>query len=207
MGNRRPRKTCIESCYALGIRDLRAVIADAQRAAQLAGTQRPVPTRGRAARVRRADDGSSALASVSAVARGDGQGIVVAVSYMVRDDATLRTEIVEMVPLAQHLGGCRWLFRCRGCSRCVRTLYLPPHGARFACRRCHDLTWRSVQRPVEARFRDLCRALVHFTRDVSHPSLQRRLEAATAVELLVDQALGASSDRHATVATGEVAPS
>lgn len=32
------------------------------------------------------------------------------------------------------------------CGRRVTKLYLPPGGERFACRRCHDLTYRSCQR-------------------------------------------------------------
>jgi hypothetical protein len=40
----------------------------------------------------------------------------------------------------------------------VRRLFLPPKGERFACRRCHALQYRSVQRH-DARLDRLARAI------------------------------------------------
>lgn len=48
-------------------------------------------------------------------------------------------------------GGIRWWFTCgmngdeRYCGRRVSKLFLPPEGRRFACRRCHGLTYKSCQ--------------------------------------------------------------
>src|SRR5262249_906322 len=49
------------------------------------------------------------------------------------------------------LGGLRWWFLCpltvsgRPCNRRVAVLHLPPDGRYFACRHCHQLTYRSCQ--------------------------------------------------------------
>jgi len=39
----------------------------------------------------------------------------------------------------------RWWFSCPQCGRRCGTLYLPPGAQRFACRRCHNLTYASCQ--------------------------------------------------------------
>lgn len=46
-----------------------------------------------------------------------------------------------------RFGGKQWYFRCpgKGCGRRARQLHKPRHNPLFACRRCHDLTYRSVQ--------------------------------------------------------------
>jgi hypothetical protein len=46
-----------------------------------------------------------------------------------------------------HFGGEQWWMHCpvKGCGRRVRKLYLPPRGTYYACRHCHDLTYRSCQ--------------------------------------------------------------
>ena len=50
-------------------------------------------------------------------------------------------------------GNVRWWFSCPRCRRRVAKLYLPPQPAEpeFACRQCHQLTYRSVQQ--HQRFR------------------------------------------------------
>jgi hypothetical protein len=40
----------------------------------------------------------------------------------------------------------RYWFTCPNCGRRVRDLYVPPSSHYFACRHCHDLTYRSSQR-------------------------------------------------------------
>lgn len=46
-----------------------------------------------------------------------------------------------------RFGGKQWYFRCPGdgCGRRVRQLHKPRDSHLFACRNCHDLTYRSVQ--------------------------------------------------------------
>ena len=39
----------------------------------------------------------------------------------------------------------RWWFVCPSCNRRCGCLYLPPGARRFACRRCHDLTYTAQQ--------------------------------------------------------------
>jgi hypothetical protein len=39
----------------------------------------------------------------------------------------------------------RYCFRCRDCIRRVRKVYMPPGRTNFACRTCHNLTYRSSQ--------------------------------------------------------------
>jgi hypothetical protein len=154
-------------------------------------------TRGRLVRTRCPDGGSSPSVYVTGRTSGDGHRIVLALSYIAADDGgeTIRTELGELVSLAQHFGGCRWMFRCRGCSRCVRALYLPPGGARFACRRCHGLTWRSVQAPGRDRARRFAEALTNLAADLYSPNALRRLKASVGIELLAKEALAGSVSR------------
>ncbi len=54
---------------------------------------------------------------------------------------------VRLTTTPLHFGGEYWWMRCpvKGCGRRVRKLYLPPKAVYFACRHCHDLTYRSCQ--------------------------------------------------------------
>ena len=57
---------------------------------------------------------------------------------------------VEIVATPAPLGrGWRYFFKCPGidgpCDRRVGKLYMPPGEEYFACRDCHDLTYRSCQ--------------------------------------------------------------
>jgi hypothetical protein len=58
--------------------------------------------------------------------------------YVVDDQQTL----VSTVP---HYGGRRWWFICPIKKIRVAKLFLPPGATRFASRKAHDLTYRSVQ--------------------------------------------------------------
>lgn len=59
-------------------------------------------------------------------------------------------EDVVTTSTPQSFGGSRRWFLCpnRGCGRRVRNLYLPMFGdsQSIACRRCHDLVYRSAQK-------------------------------------------------------------
>lgn len=57
-------------------------------------------------------------------------------------------EIIERLTLKRQtmpFGPDRWHLTCPRCGRSARKLYIPPGLDRFACRRCHDLTYASVQ--------------------------------------------------------------
>ncbi len=61
---------------------------------------------------------------------------------------------VELVARRLRTGGAVWHFVCPapGCGRRARKLYKPEGFALYACRRCHNLTYRSCQR----RYEDVC---------------------------------------------------
>lgn len=44
-----------------------------------------------------------------------------------------------------YFGGYRYLFRCPSCGTQCRCVYLPPGARRFACRKCHDLSYEARQ--------------------------------------------------------------
>jgi hypothetical protein len=48
---------------------------------------------------------------------------------------------VDLEPTTPTYGGRRWWFRCPGCERRCRVLYLPHGGSRFGCRVCLDLAY------------------------------------------------------------------
>ena len=50
---------------------------------------------------------------------------------------------IETTPC--YFGGKRWWFRCPGCNRRCRIIYQPPGARVFACRICHNLTYKSQQ--------------------------------------------------------------
>src|SRR5688500_14474300 len=45
-------------------------------------------------------------------------------------------DVVALVPIAQRFGGVRWMMRCPGCGRPVRSLYAPGTRPRYRCRAC-----------------------------------------------------------------------
>jgi len=51
--------------------------------------------------------------------------------------------LIETTPC--NYGGVRWWFLCPICFRRCRILYQPPSQSVFACRVCHDLSYRSRQ--------------------------------------------------------------
>jgi hypothetical protein len=63
--------------------------------------------------------------------------------------------LISVTTVRPHLGGRRFLFVCQ-CGRRVRLLYLPPSQQIFACRDCHNLTYRSAQQHDQRRY-DLAR--------------------------------------------------
>lgn len=52
-------------------------------------------------------------------------------------------QIITLKALPLRLGGVRWWFHCPRCDRRSAKLYVPRGGSFFACRICHNLTYRS----------------------------------------------------------------
>jgi hypothetical protein len=61
-------------------------------------------------------------------------------------------DAVTLVPLAQRLGGVRWVMCCPGCWRRARTLYAPGAHLHYRCRACHRLAYRSQRLGETARW-------------------------------------------------------
>jgi hypothetical protein len=70
-------------------------------------------------------------------------------NYSLGTDTNIKEVSVSVGILSTpcHYGGLRWWFCCpgEGCERIVAKLYLPWDRPNFACRTCHNLTYRSVQ--------------------------------------------------------------
>jgi hypothetical protein len=62
-------------------------------------------------------------------------------------------QMIRFLSSRSCFGDLRWWFSCPRCGRRMRKLYLPPRPAEsaFACRYCHKLTYRSVQRHEATR--------------------------------------------------------
>ena len=98
---------------------------------------------------------------------------------------SIARETVEIVQTRLIHGQRRW-FRCPGlggevpCYRRVGFLYLPPNQHRFACRKCHDLTYESVQRH-DARLDRLAKlSAVEFLRNLATGTFRQQLQAVSA---------------------------
>lgn len=108
------------------------------------------------------EDGAAVLLQVRVHDRDGGVGII---HHTGPDDREVRNHVWLHFPPGDR--PC-W-FRCPGlgeeeCDARVRVLYLPPGEQRFACRRCHGLTYRSRQQhkmgdPTE-------RAIGHLRREI-----------------------------------------
>jgi hypothetical protein len=54
-------------------------------------------------------------------------------------------QVVKLESTPLHFGGLRWWFLCPQCERRCACLHLPAGVEDFACRVCHDLSYRSRQ--------------------------------------------------------------
>ena len=50
-----------------------------------------------------------------------------------------------------RFGGLRWWFKCPQCRQRAQKLFLPPRSPRFACRKCHRLSYASRSRNAKDR--------------------------------------------------------
>jgi len=70
---------------------------------------------------------------------------IVRLQYIASVDGTRhRIDLpVALTSSLLHHRGHRWWFSCPACGRRVGVLHLPPGEVFFACRACHDLSYRS----------------------------------------------------------------
>jgi hypothetical protein len=93
-------------------------------------------------------------------------------------------------------GGIRWWFICPECGSRASRLYKPPVEHYFWCRRCHDLTYESVQTShtrVERFFKKAARELGTTTREARITIRQKYLKQTTAYEVKRPVMTGSSS--------------
>ena len=103
------------------------------------------------------------------------------------DDLRDHGQLVRFTATEPNLGGWRWWFRCpipqpdtHFCSRRVRVLYKPRGERFFACRICHDLSYRSRQRHRHHFYEGFERpfkAIERLSADMRSRSPRRRFRA------------------------------
>lgn len=97
------------------------------------------------------------LVAVPPEAEGEPGGVEVVLAYdLTRGD--VRESVTTTVRFQTTTGrGVRYWLSCPDCDRRAGALYLPPGARTFACRTCHDLTYRSCQesRQFDGLFRRL----------------------------------------------------
>lgn len=142
-GWRGSKKTTVEECRSLGVKDLRRL-----------GILRRGVAYGYWPISWRNADGEE-VASIGLWAEEDGcDGGRLRLSYSVGRPGEEKESLNYSVRLDStpcQFGGRRYWFTCplvKGgvpCSRRVGKLYLPPGGKYFGCRHCYDLTYQSCQ--------------------------------------------------------------
>lgn len=88
--------------------------------------------------------------------------------YRVNGEPTAQRVKLDALPC--NYGGHRYLFRCPQCSRRARCLYKPSYSRRFACRKCHDLSYAARQEYTPYRFK-------HFDLLMKAEKLEKQLRA------------------------------
>jgi hypothetical protein len=66
---------------------------------------------------------------------------------------------VALLTTPLHFGSVKWWFRCAGCRRRARMLYLPSGQKYFACRRCYRLGHRTQREDAGGRAREKARKI------------------------------------------------
>lgn len=85
----------------------------------------------------------------------DNGGLTITLQYCRPDIDNIRIPI-RLQTMPTQFGGQRWWFTCPltadgvVCNRRAGKLYLPPGAQYFGCRKCHDLTYRVCQDPLQA---------------------------------------------------------
>ena len=124
---RRNRTVIVEECLRIDAADLRrfAVFRDCVRG-RLSWTQ-----------------GDTEFATAEFGFTCESAGTVVLEIELRRCEQRKRTTI-PLETTTPHFGGVRFWFRCPRCGRRVRTLFATQKELSPACRRCHDLQYRSA---------------------------------------------------------------
>jgi hypothetical protein len=94
-------------------------------------------------------DGEPTSHVVQATIRQRDEGMAMRLVYAIADHRDRRFDYwIDLIGTPSNLNPetiARWHFVCWDCEGRTTTLYLPPTGSFFACRRCHRLTYRSRQ--------------------------------------------------------------
>lgn len=129
------KKTTVEQCLSLSVRD---VLGRVPRRLLTS----PGKARGSLVWLR----AEQQVASVGVTLENDtGDSPLLLLDYAVGGQRVRRAVWLTSEPM--HLGGVRYYFACPQCGRRAYKLYLPLVGrsVSFACRKCHDLTYKSAQ--------------------------------------------------------------
>jgi len=188
----RHRKLRVDQCHGLDLAELRREgVLDGPRGNVWTCTQ-PLPLTG---------DSRVHLSLMEAAHGALGMGLV-------HDDpATGRMTgyLARLTWTPCHFGGGRWWWQCplvvdgRPCQRRCRILYRPPGASYFACRVCHQLTYRSRQRHRDLWYEGLSRAMELAAEIAAHPYPRSGWRAARRLERMrrAKAALNQLNDRMA----------
>jgi len=132
---RPPARTTVEQCLALRVAELAA-----------AGVFRAAP--GTLCSCRWTDSSGQEIRRISFRLVVEYRGA--SICFNDRVDGSpgplrIQTEVVPVTSTPCHFGGSRPWLRCPLCERRVGVLYARLAESRFACRKCRDLTYDSVQ--------------------------------------------------------------
>ncbi len=130
-GCRATRKCTVEESWRLRVADVVSALFDS--------------SEGGVVSARNADGGTLWVRARHArIERVVEQGVQRTLSYPPLAALGPAEDVAGLTFTRPWFGGRRWWLRCR-CGRRVAALYLRPDANHFACRTCHNLTYRSVQ--------------------------------------------------------------
>jgi hypothetical protein len=95
--------------------------------------------------------GQEEISSIGFLVLPAPQGLLLVLNYRLGQPGESVEVPIRLETTPLHFGGVRWWGRCPlvvsnvPCTRRVCNLYLPPGGRYFGCRKCHRLSYRSVQ--------------------------------------------------------------
>jgi hypothetical protein len=134
--------------------------------------------------------GSSMQKVTFRVLPGHTRGLVIHVYHSVPatlyDPARIQQQSIPIATTACNFGGVRYWFRCPlirdgyPCRIRGRVLYATPHERLFGCRKCHNLTYESVQKHDKRIDQLLKLPLQDFNHTLATGTLRQRLLAVQA---------------------------
>jgi hypothetical protein len=119
-----------------------------------------------------------------------GGGLVVFLDYTVGGKTSMRYTV--QLSSSKCPRGRRYWFHCPGardgivCRRRVKLLHLPPDALRFACRECHNLTYRPCQQH-DKRVDRLLRSPADLLLALKSPDVRQQLLAVKASTKRLEQ--------------------